>query len=86
MRTRIGVVLESAEPREVMHFCLLFGYDPHVAVTPTGGADWNGYNLYDLPWDSQGQMVFRASTSEFVAMGIQDSHAVVARADSYNFV
>lgn len=26
MRTRIGIILESAEPREVHHFALLFGY------------------------------------------------------------
>ncbi|MEE8312547.1 MAG: glutamate synthase large subunit [Candidatus Binatia bacterium] len=42
MRTRIGMVLESAEPREVMHFCLLFGYgvsavNPYLALSTLGG-------------------------------------------------
>jgi glutamate synthase domain-containing protein 2/glutamate synthase domain-containing protein 1/glutamate synthase domain-containing protein 3 len=37
MRTRAGLVLESGEPREVMHFCLLVGYgcsaiNPYVAM------------------------------------------------------
>ena len=36
-RTRCGIVLESGEPREVQHFCLLFGYGagavhPYVAL------------------------------------------------------
>ncbi|HUW84806.1 MAG TPA: glutamate synthase large subunit [Phycisphaerae bacterium] len=36
-RTRCGLVLESGEPREVMHYCLLFGYgvgavNPYVAL------------------------------------------------------
>jgi len=26
LRTRIGIVVESGEPREVHHFALLFGY------------------------------------------------------------
>ena len=36
-RTRVGLVVESAEPREVMHFCLLIGYgasavNPYLAI------------------------------------------------------
>ncbi len=36
-RTRCGLVLESGEPREVMHYCLLFGYgagavNPYLAL------------------------------------------------------
>ncbi|MFH1709800.1 MAG: glutamate synthase large subunit, partial [bacterium] len=36
LRTRIGIIVESAEPREVHHFALLFGYgadavDPYLA-------------------------------------------------------
>jgi glutamate synthase (NADPH/NADH) large chain len=34
-RTRVGLVLETAEPREVMHFCLLFGFGAD-AVNPYG--------------------------------------------------
>ncbi len=32
-RTRCGIVVESGEPREVMHFCLLVGYGA-AAVNP----------------------------------------------------
>jgi len=47
MRTRVGIVLESAEPREVMHYCLLFGYgasavNPYLAmatITDMAGRD-----------------------------------------------
>ena len=36
-RARIGIIIESAEPREVHHFCLLFGYgadgvNPYLAL------------------------------------------------------
>ncbi|MFP6600686.1 MAG: glutamate synthase large subunit [Deltaproteobacteria bacterium] len=36
-RTKVGLVVESAEPREVMHFCLLIGYgasavNPYLAI------------------------------------------------------
>ena len=32
-RTRVGLVLESGEPREVHHFCLLLGYGAQ-AINP----------------------------------------------------
>jgi glutamate synthase (NADPH/NADH) large chain len=37
LRTRVGIAVESAEPREVMHFCLLLGYgasaiNPYLAM------------------------------------------------------
>jgi len=34
-RTRVGLIIETAEPREVMHFALLFGYGA-CAVNPYG--------------------------------------------------
>jgi len=34
-RTKIGLIIESAEPREVMHFALLFGYGAD-AINPYG--------------------------------------------------
>ncbi len=37
-RTRAGIVIESGEPREVMHFCLLMGY---------GAAAWCPYVAYE---------------------------------------
>jgi glutamate synthase domain-containing protein 2/glutamate synthase domain-containing protein 1/glutamate synthase domain-containing protein 3 len=39
LRTRIGIVLESAEPREVHHFCVLFGFGVD-AINP--------YLIYDV--------------------------------------
>ncbi len=41
-RTQAGLVVESAEPREVMHFCLLIGYgagaiNPYLAFSTLGG-------------------------------------------------
>jgi glutamate synthase (ferredoxin) len=37
MRTRTGIAVETGEPREVMHFCLLLGYgasaiNPYLAI------------------------------------------------------
>ena len=41
-RTKTGLVIESAEPREVMHFCLLIGYgasavNPYLAIDTLRG-------------------------------------------------
>jgi glutamate synthase domain-containing protein 2/glutamate synthase domain-containing protein 1/glutamate synthase domain-containing protein 3 len=41
-RTRVGLVVESGEPREVMHFCLLMGYgagaiNPYLALASMAG-------------------------------------------------
>ena len=41
-RTRCGLVVESGEPREVMHFCLLVGYgagavNPYLAFATLAG-------------------------------------------------
>lgn len=38
-RTKVGLVVESGEPREVMHFALLMGY---------GVGAWNPYVAYDV--------------------------------------
>ena len=40
LRSEAGIVVESGEPREVMHFCLLCGYganavNPYLAWTPS---------------------------------------------------
>ncbi len=52
-RTRTGLVVESAEPREVMHFCLLIGYgasaiNPYLAldtlVSLAGHGDLHGHS------------------------------------------
>ncbi|RMD85848.1 MAG: glutamate synthase subunit alpha, partial [Candidatus Dadabacteria bacterium] len=52
-RTRVGLVVESAEPREVMHFCLLIGYgasavNPYLAldtlVSLAGHGDLHGHS------------------------------------------
>ena len=41
-RTQASLVIESGEPREVMHFCLLMGYgagafNPYLAYATLGG-------------------------------------------------
>jgi glutamate synthase (ferredoxin) len=51
-RTRVGLVLESGEPREVHHFCLLLGYgaqaiNPYLAFESLGGMV-SGGRLGDL--------------------------------------
>ncbi len=52
LRTRVGLVVESAEPREIMHFCLLLGYgasavNPYLAldtlVDLAGHGDLHGH-------------------------------------------
>ncbi|MFW6214713.1 MAG: glutamate synthase large subunit [Alkalispirochaetaceae bacterium] len=59
-RTQIGIIVESAEPREVHHFCLLVGY----------GADAiNPYLAYEAMWYLQedGQIDPGLSKEEVVA-------------------
>ncbi len=46
VRTRVGMVVETAEPREVMHFCLLLGY---------GASAINPYLALDTLSDMAGQ-------------------------------
>ena len=54
-RTQIGIVLESAEPREVHHFCTLVGY----------GADAiNPYLAYEAMWHIQTEGHIRADLSQ----------------------
>jgi glutamate synthase (NADPH/NADH) large chain len=53
IRTKVGMVVESGEPREVMHFCLLLGYgasaiNPYVALDTladlAGDGDLHGHD------------------------------------------
>ena len=58
-RTRVGLVLESGEPREVHHFCLLLGY---------GIQAFNPYMVYECLSDMIGQgMLKDISYDEAVA-------------------
>jgi glutamate synthase domain-containing protein 2/glutamate synthase domain-containing protein 1/glutamate synthase domain-containing protein 3 len=52
LRSEAGIVIESGEPREVMHFCLLSGYganaiNPYLALESLGKLQQDG----DLPRD-----------------------------------
>src|SRR5215469_6334046 len=49
-RTRCGIVVESGEPREVQHFCLLLGY---------GAAAVNPYLAYETLHDMVAEQVLR---------------------------
>ncbi|MGH8011816.1 MAG: glutamate synthase large subunit [Candidatus Binataceae bacterium] len=54
-RTRCGLVVESGEPREVMHFCLLIGYgagavNPYLAYATLAGMIHDG-QLKDIDED-----------------------------------
>jgi glutamate synthase (NADPH/NADH) large chain len=53
VRTKVGIVLETGEPREVMHFCLLLGYgasaiNPYLALDTladlAGSGDLHGHD------------------------------------------
>ncbi len=53
VRTRVGMIVETAEPREVMHFCLLLGYgasaiNPYLALDTlaslAGSGDLHGHD------------------------------------------
>ena len=47
-RTQVALIIESGEPREVMHFCLLIGYgasavNPYLAIETLEDQAWRGY-------------------------------------------
>ena len=60
MRTRVGLVVESAEPREVMHFCLLLGY---------GAGAVNPYLTMDLLAATAGQGELEGKTADEAITG-----------------
>src|SRR5207245_11196439 len=59
-RTRVGLVLESGEPREVHHFCLLLGYGVQ-AINP--------YMAYETLYDMIAQGVLTNITYEKALQG-----------------
>jgi glutamate synthase domain-containing protein 2/glutamate synthase domain-containing protein 1/glutamate synthase domain-containing protein 3 len=54
-RTRVGLVVESGEPREISQFALLIGY---------GAGAVNPYLAYETLWDMRGQSVFPDSMDD----------------------
>jgi glutamate synthase domain-containing protein 2/glutamate synthase domain-containing protein 3 len=55
-RTQVALVVESGEPREVMHFSLLMGYgasaiNPYLAIETLEDLHKRGYLPEDLPFD-----------------------------------
>ncbi len=64
MRTQIGIVVESAEPREVHHLAVLFGYGAD-AVNPYSAYEALNYmieeNMLDLPYEKALKNYIKAS-------------------------
>jgi glutamate synthase (NADPH) large chain len=65
-RTRCGLVVESGEPREVMHLCLLIGYgagavNPYLAYATLGGMIDDG-QLKDVAKDEAVEHFIKAGT------------------------
>ena len=69
-RTRCGIVVESGEPREVMHFCLLIGYgagavNPYLAYATLGGMIDDG-QLKDIAEDEAVEHFIKAVTKSLI--------------------
>ncbi len=69
-RTRVGLVVESGEPREVMHFCLLMGYgagaiNPYLAYATMIGMIRDG-ELRDVSEDDAVEHFIKAVTKSLV--------------------
>ncbi len=69
-RTRCGLVVESGEPREVMHFCLLVGYgagaiNPYLAYATMAGMIHDG-RLKDIDEEEAVQHFIKAVTKSLV--------------------
>ncbi len=67
-RTRVGLVVESGEPREVMHFCLLMGYgadaiNPYLAYATMIGMIRDG-ELRDVSEDDAVEHFIKAVDQE----------------------
>ncbi|KAL4421584.1 hypothetical protein ABPG75_010875, partial [Micractinium tetrahymenae] len=66
-RSRVGLLLESAEAREVHHFCLLLGYGvdavcPYLAFETLGALREDGHIPADLPDDKLADNYIKAIT------------------------
>jgi glutamate synthase (NADPH) large chain len=69
-RTRVGLVVESGEPREAMHFCLLIGYgagavNPYLAFATMAGMIRDG-RLKDIDLDTSIEHFIKAVTKSLI--------------------
>ena len=69
-RTRCGLVVESGEPREVMHLCLLIGYgagaiNPYLAYATLGGMIQDG-QLKDVDEEEAVEHFIKAGTKSLI--------------------
>ncbi len=69
-RTRCGLVVESGEPREVMHLCLLIGYgagavNPYLAYATLGGMIHDG-QLKDVSEEEAVDHFIKAGTKSLI--------------------
>jgi len=56
-RTQVALIIESGEPREVMHFALLIGYgasavNPYLAIESLEDMHWRGYLPKGMTFDA----------------------------------
>jgi glutamate synthase domain-containing protein 2/glutamate synthase domain-containing protein 1/glutamate synthase domain-containing protein 3 len=69
-RTRVGLVVESGEPREAMHFCLLLGYgagaiNPYLAYATLSGMIEDG-RLKDIDEEAAVRNLVKAVTKSMI--------------------
>jgi glutamate synthase domain-containing protein 1 len=69
-RTRVGLVVESGEPREVMHFCLLVGYgaaavNPYLAFSTLAEMIRDG-RIHDVEPDDAIKNMVKAVTKSLI--------------------
>ncbi len=69
-RTRVGIVIESGEPREAMHFCLLMGYgagaiNPYLAFATLAGMIHDG-RLKDIDEEAAVHNFIKAVTKSLI--------------------
>ncbi len=77
-RTRCGIVVESGEPREVMHFCLLIGYgagamNPYLAYATLAGMIEDG-RLSDIDEDDRRPELHQGRHQEHDQGGVEDGN------------
>ena len=83
-RTQVALIVESGEPREVMHFALLLGYgasaiNPHLAIETLEDLSWRGNLPEHVTAEKRGEELCQSHQQGLAEDLLEDGHLDVAK-------